>query len=208
MATVIRGGGSARCACPCVIKSELPRLVVTEEAIRLAVGAEFCSVLEAVSAHRMVHGGIDRMSVGRPQFAANRSTLVAVDVKAREAPGILPDQVVVVGWEAQGRQIEAAIFRIRISASDEAVVAVARVDDYRRREQPDVIKRALPRFKEEPLAGRGVAIVVVVVAVAIVPTPAPEDTMFLADNVVYADRVREIFDRFGQVGLGKVTSAI
>src|SRR5262245_32663729 len=148
MSTVVRGGAIAQRTRPCVIEIELPGLVVAEEAIRLAVRAEFRSVLEGMSAHRVIHRRIDRMGVGRPKFAANGRALIAVDVKAREAPDILLRyQVGERGGETQSRRIEAAVSGIRIGASDEAVVAVARVDDYSRREQPDVVECALPRFE-------------------------------------------------------------
>src|SRR5262245_63250752 len=161
-----------------------------------------------MSAHRVVHRRNDRMGVGRPQFAADARALVSGEVEAREAPGILPDQVVVVTGEAERGQIEAPIFRIRIGSPDKAVIAVARVDHYRGRDHPDVVEGALPGFEEEPLAGRGVAIVVVVVTIAVVPARAPENAMVLADDVIYPDRVREILNRLGQVGLGKVASAV
>src|SRR5215470_12236825 len=71
-----------------------------------------------------------------------------------------------------------------------------------------MVKRSLPRFEEELLAGREVAIVVVVIAIAVIPARASEDAMLLADDVVYADRVGEIFDRLHKIGLPEITHAI
>src|SRR3989442_6437226 len=134
--------------------------------------------------------------------------LVSGDVDGRKPPFVYRYRAIVRGRESYRRKVKSMIFRICHRSTDEAVVAVPQVQNRGWVDRPDLVNRALTRSENEKLASRKVVEVVVVVTFPIIPTGPPEYPVFVADILVYTNRVGGILRSLFEVGLGKVIRAV
>ena len=165
-----------------------------------AVDPHLHAAPQGVLGVHLVQRGGDRVRRGRPEVVAvgHVDHGVPIEVETREVPVDLGDQRVVVGGEAQCRQVEVPRVRLLARVTLEAVVAIADVQYRRRVEDVHVVDHRLIRLELEPGArGRRVQ-VLVVVAVAVVPAIPGEHLVALGHLLVEPGRDGAVGGRLRQ----------